>query len=354
MLIVVDTGLTTTKAAAVVAGHVRSVAFSSSVVRGLVGQQAGGVYCSGKTTASFQIFSVLAKEWGVFPLGAAGFRDRTNLKRRILIEHAMTKLAIEGKTEVILTQPAPIIFAEGEDQTERVRGDEAALLKLPVSAIDPSSGQPITSRWKLANTWPSVEAIWAIYDLAISSQAAALDDLGEFTRSKVAEGSIVAVVDIGATGTRVHYAEWTGELLPSLEIGRYVEIALGTDEAAAQIDRRLVERHGYRDVIDLPTLRTDPTIMVAGAPVDVSDLVAASIEATAASLLESGLAHLREEVERGQVSHVLFVGGGVRILGDAVMGQFPQAKVLVSDRPEQAAVRGLLKARTVPDGGGRS
>lgn len=354
MLIVIDTGLATTKAAALVGGQVRGVGFSSSVVRGLIGEQAGGVYCVGKTTTNFQIYSVLAKEWGVFSVGASNFREPTNSKRRILVEHAMTKLAVTGKTDVILTQPAPVIFAGGENLTDRVRDLEALMLRMPVSAIDPASGRPAPSRWKLSNMWPSVEAVWALYDLAISSPVAALNDLGEFTSSKVQAGSVVAVVDIGATGTRVHYAEWTGELLPSLEVGRYVEFAMGVEEVVAQIDRRLVERHGYRDVIDLPLLRTDPSIIVAGASINVGDLVQEAVEATATGLMESGLDQLREEVERGDVSHVLFIGGGARVLGEVVMGKFPKAQVLVSERPEQAAVRGLLKARTVPHGGGRS
>lgn len=352
MLIVIDTGLASTKAAALVGQTVRGVSFSSSVVRGLIGEQAGGVYCLGKTTNNFQIYSALAQDYGVFPVGAANFREPSNAKRRVLIEHAMTKLSVTGKTNVILTQPAPILFCGGEDQTNRVREAETSLLKMPVGTIDPASGRPASSKWKLHQATASVETVWAIYDLAIKSPATTQDDLVEFTEDRVRVGATVAVVDFGATGTRIHYVEWTGELLPTLVMSRYHEFGLGTEEAVSQIDQRLVERHGYRDVIDIPRLRTDPTILAAGTRVDVSDLVDESIREAVSLMRASGLDQLKGEVEAGEVDHVLFVGGGARIFGGIVAEQFPSGAVLDMENPEQAPVRGLLKARASNGGGG--
>jgi len=355
MLIVIDTGLASTKAAAMVGQAVRGVSFSSSVVRGLIGEQAGGVYCLGKTTNNFQIYSALAQDYGVFPVGAANFREPSNAKRRVLIEHAMAQLSVTGKTNVILTQPAPILFSGGDDQTSRVREAETSLLKMPVGTIDPASGRPVASKWKLHQATASVETAWAIYDLAITSPAAAQNDLVEFTEDRVRVGAVLAVVDFGATGTRVHYVEWTGELLPTLVVSRYHEFGLGTEEVVSQIDQRLVERHSYRDVIDVPQLRTDPTILVAGTRIDVSDLVDDAIRETASHMLAAGLDQLKGEVEAGEVDHVLFVGGGARVLGGIVADQLPSGAVLAVENPEQAPVRGLLKARASNgNGGGRS
>lgn len=356
MLIVIDTGLSTTKAAALIGSQLTTVSYPSSVVRGLVNEQGGGIYCIGRTTTNFQIYSVLERGHGLIAIAPVNFREPTNAKRRVLVEHAIAKLGVKGKTSIILTQPAPILFDGGEDQTARIRDAEGSLLKMAVSVIDPASGRPVPPSWKLQEVTASVEAVWGLYDLALGSGAAALDDLGEFTAARVRVGATVAVVDFGTTGTRVHYVEWTGELLPALVMSRYREMEVGTEVVVAQIEARFAERHRYRDVIDLLQLRTDPTILVAGTRVDVSDLVEASIQAAADQLLAAGLNQLKSEVASGQVDHVLFVGGGAHLFGSCLEGELPPDAILTADDPCLAPVRGLLKVQSVTTGnrGGRS
>ncbi|WP_273886453.1 hypothetical protein, partial [Serratia liquefaciens] len=75
-----------------------------------------------------------------------------------------------------------------------LREAEATLLKMAVSTIDMTSGRPTESVWKLSQVTASPEAVWGIYDLAITSSGAALDDLGEFSRTQVEIGATVAVV----------------------------------------------------------------------------------------------------------------------------------------------------------------
>lgn len=355
MLAVIDTGLVTTKAAAMVGSSILEASYPSSVVRGLVGEQAGGIYCIGKTPANFQFYSVLSQPYGLIPVSGQHFREPTSTQRRVLIEHALDKLGLKGKADVILTQPAPSLFAGGEDLTGRLREAEAALLKMPVSAIE-GSGRPSAPSWKLNQVTASVEAVWGLYDLAISSGAAAQDDLSEFTSNRVRVGATVAVVDFGATGTRVHYVEWTGELLPTLVMTRYHESTYGTEAVIAQIDARLIDRHGYRDVIDLPQLRTHPVIIVAGAKVDVADLVKDSVQAAADLILAAGFNQLREEVSSGAVDHVLCVGGGAHVFASLIADSVPADAILTATDPCMAPVRGLLKVRSVSlgTGGGRS
>lgn len=356
MLVVIDTGLATTKAAALIGTRMLDASYPSAVVRGLVSEQAGGVYCMGKTTANFQVYSALAQEQGLFAITQTNFRDPENAKRRVLVEHALAKLGARGKTSIILTQPAPLLFAGGENHTASLREAEASLLKMAVSIIEPDSGQPAAPAWKLNEVTAAVEAVWGLHDLALTPGGAALDNLGEFTRNRVKAGATVAVVDLGATGTRVHYVEWTGELLPDLVMSRYRECALGTEEVITQIDARLVERHGYRDVIDLPGLRTDPTLNLAGTRVDVSDLVQDGIKAAAARIMSAGLNQLHAEVASHEVDHVLFVGGGAHVLADLLADGLRPGSVLVAENPCMAPVRGLLKLRAASagSGGGRS
>ncbi|WP_299592543.1 hypothetical protein [uncultured Tateyamaria sp.] len=354
MLVVIDTGLATTKVATMDGNVVKADAFASAVVRGLIGRQAGGVYCLGQTTKNFQIYSVLACEYGVFPIRADGFRDPSNTFRRVLVEHAMNSLSVTGETSLILTQPAPLLFSGGEDQAATLGDVERSLLRMEIGSIDPSSGLPSASKWKLREVAASVETAWAIYDLAIYSPASAREDLERFTKDHVSVDAIVAIVDIGATGTRIHYVEWTGELLPTLVMSQYHESGCGTEELAAQIDRRFVETHGYRDVIDVPELCQDPTIFVAGARTDVSDLVDDAVSATVDHLNGECLDRLKAEVASGDVGHVLFVGGGAHTLGKAAAQDLPGHVVLKVDQPEQAGVRGLLKVRASNDRGGRS
>ena len=356
MLVVIDTGLATTKVAALVGNQMLGDSYPSAVVRGIVSEQAAGVYCIGKTTANFQIYSVLARKHGLFPTNPSSFRDPANARRRVLVEHAMAKIDIKGKTNVILTQPATALFSGGEDNTAKLREAEATLLKMAVSTIGMTSGRPVQSAWKLGQITTSPEAVWGIYDLAITSSEAALDDLGEFTRNHVEVGATIAVVDLGVTGTRVHYVEWTGEPLPTLEMSRYREFPIGVETVIAEIDARLVEQHGYRDVIDLPSLATDPTIIVAGARTDVAELIAGSARAVGVMLMNAGLDQLKAEIEAKTVDHVLFVGGGTHVLGGIVAEGLPADAVLSVADPSMAPVRGLLKARTASaaNGGGRS
>lgn len=356
MLVVIDTGLATTKVAGLIDGQLVWASYPSAVVRGIVHEQAAGVYCIGKSTANFQIYSVLAPEHGLFPTNPNSFRDPANARRRVLIEHAMARLDIKGKTNVILTQPAMDLFSGGGDNTAQLRDAEATLLKMAVSTIGMASGRPTPSVWKLGQVTTSPEAVWGIYDLAITSSGAALDDLGEFTRDHVEVGATVAVVDLGATGTRVHYVEWTGEPLPTLEMSRYREFPIGVETVTGEIDARLVELHGYRDVIDLPRLATDPTIIVAGARTDVAELVEGSARAVSVRLMNAGLDQLQAEFEAKSVDHVLFVGGGTHVLGGIVAENLPADAVLSVTDPCMAPVRGLLKARTASaaNGGGRS
>lgn len=133
-------------------------------LRGLASEQAGGVYCIGKTTANFQIYSVLADGDGVVATSpACGFRDPANPRRRVLLEHALSKAGIVGKANIILTQPATVIFRDGENHNDDLRDIEATLLRMSVSRIDPVSGRPIPAAWKLNQVTASVDAIWAIY-----------------------------------------------------------------------------------------------------------------------------------------------------------------------------------------------
>lgn len=356
MLIVIDTGLSTTKVAGLIGNRLLEASYPSIVVRGIVNEQAGGVYCIGKSPTNFQIYSVLAYEQGLFPTIPNSFRDPANARRRILVEHAMAKLGVKGKTNIILTQPAPWLFPGGEDKTGELREAEATLLKMAVSTIDMTSGRPTESVWKLSQVTASPEAVWGIYDLAITSSGAALDDLGEFSRTQVEIGATVAVVDFGATGTRVHYVEWTGEPLPTLEMSRYREFPLGVATVIDEIDARLVDRHRYRDVIDLPKLRHDPSIIVAGARTDVAELIEESARAVGDMLLDVGLDQLHGEVQAKTVDHVLFVGGGTYVLGGIVAENLPADAVLSVPDPCMAPARGLLKARTASatNGGGRS
>ncbi|MCX8500921.1 MAG: hypothetical protein ORO03_04425, partial [Alphaproteobacteria bacterium] len=136
MLVVIDTGVSTTKVAAMVNGSMVCFRYPSAVLRGIANEQAGGVYCIGKTTANFQIYSVLADGNGVISTSAQGFRDPANPRRRILLEHALAKVAIVGKTNIILTQPAHVIFRGGENHTDTLRDIEANLLRMSVSRID--------------------------------------------------------------------------------------------------------------------------------------------------------------------------------------------------------------------------
>lgn len=353
MLIVIDTGLATTKAAVMAGAEISAVSFSSSVVRGLIGEQAGGVYCIGKTTNNFQIFSALAQEHGVFPVGAGGFRDKTNGKRRVLIEHAMTLLGAMGQTNLILTQPALAIFNAGENQTDRIRLDEAELMKMPVCQLDPKTEKATAPKWKIGEVSVSVEAAWAVYDLAITTPADAETELRNFT-SEVGEGAVIAVVDIGATGSRIHYVEWTGELLPTLVMSRYTEFAIGSDEVVSQLDERLVARHKYHDVLDLPALVSTPVVQLAVGEVGISDLIEEATSVAASRLNVAGFSRLVDEVNSGEVARVLLVGGGSRVLGPSLEAQLDPSVILKVANPEQAGVRGLLKARASADGAGRS
>lgn len=356
MLIVIDTGLATTKIAGQVDGELSCLSYPSAVVRGIVNEQAAGVYCIGKSTANFQIYSVLAQTQGLFPTNPSSFRDPANARRRVLVEHAMAMLDIKGKANVILTQPATALFPGGDDNTAQLRAAEANLLKMAVSTIGMASGRPAPSAWKLGQVTAAVDAVWGIYDLAITSSGAAMDDLGEFTRDQVGIGATVAVVDLGATGTRVHYVEWTGEPVPDLAMSRYREFPIGVETVTAEIDARLVEQHGYRDVIDLPRLATDPSIIVAGVRTDISELIEGSARTVGDMLMKAGLDQLQGEVEAKTVDHVLCVGGGTHVLGGIVAEGLPADAVLSVVDPCMAPVRGLLKARTASaaNGGGRS
>lgn len=356
MLVVIDTGLATTKIAGQVGNKMLGASFPTSVVRGIVNEQAAGVYCIGKSTANFQIYSVLAQAHGLFSVNPNSFRDPTNSRRRVLVEHAMAVLGIKGKTSVILMQPATAFYSDGEDHSAQLGEAETSLLKMAVSTIAAASGRPAPSSWKLGSVAASPEAVWGIYDLAISSSEAAMDDLGEFTRDHVEVGATVAVVDLGATGTRVHYIEWTGQLLPTMDVKRYREFEFGVDAVLGEIDARLVEQHGYRDVIDLPKLAIDPSIIVAGVRTDLSELIDGSARAVGVMLQKAGLDQLQAEVEAKTVDHVLFVGGGAHVLGSIVAEGLPADVVLSVADPCMAPVLGLLKARTASaaNGGGRS
>ena len=354
MLVVIDTGVSSTKVAAMVNGSMVCFRYPSAVLRGIASDQAGGVYCIGKTTANFQIYSVLSSGDGVISTSPDGFRDPANPRRRVLLEHAVSQSGIVGKANLILTQPAHVIFRDGENHTDDLRDIEASLLRMSVSRIDPVSGRPISAAWKLNQVTASVEAIWAIYDLEGISGRAAQDTLGEFDPEFIEVGKTVAVVDIGTTNTRVHYVEWTGEAMPTLLTSRYREIPVGIEALIEQVDGLLVERHGFRDVIDLPQLRADPSIMVAGVRTDVSELVDDAVQTVAEELMSSGLDQLMSEVEAGTVDHILFVGGGAEVLGGIASKKMTPGVVLTVADPSLAPVRGLMKVRAVMAGGGRS
>lgn len=354
MLVVIDTGASTTKVAAMVNGAMICFRYPSAVLRGIASEQAGGVYCIGKTTANFQIYSVLADGDGVVATSLDGFRDPANPRRRVLLEHALSKAGIVGKANIILTQPATVIFRDGENHTDDLRDIEATLLRMSVSRIDPVSGRPIPAAWKLNQVTASVDAIWAIYDLEGLKSRAAKDSLGEFDQDLIEAGKIVAVVDIGAASTRVHYVEWTGEAMPTLHSSRYREISVGVEALIEQVDGLLVERHGFRDVIDLPQLRADPSIMVAGVRIDVAELVEEAVRTVDEELMASGLDQLIGEVEAGTVDHVLFVGGGAKVLGGIASEKLVPSIILSVKDPSLAPVRGLMKVRAALAGGGRS
>lgn len=354
MLVVIDTGVATTKVAAMVNGSMICFRYPSAVLRGLASEQAGGVYCIGKTTANFQIYSVLADGDGVISTSLDRFRDPANPRRRVLLEHAISQSGIVGKANLILTQPAPVIFRDGENHTDALRDIEANLLRMSVSRIDPVSGRPIPAAWRLNQVTASVEAIWAVYDLEGMPVGAAKDSHSEFDQDLIEVGKTVAVVDIGAATSRVHYVEWTGEAMPTLHSSRYREILVGVEALIEQVDGLLVERHGFRDVIDLPQLRADPSIMVAGVRTDVSELVDEAVRTVAEELMSSGLDQLMSEVEAGTVDHVLFVGGGAETLGGIASEKLAPGVILTVADPSLAPVRGLMKVRAALAGGGRS
>lgn len=355
MLIVVDTGRVTTKAAAMIDGEIAQVSFPSAAPRGLIHDNAAGVYSIGKPSAAFQIYSVLARTQGIIPVPELSYLAPDNHYRRVLIEHAMVRLGAKGATNIILTRPAPDLFPDGEDCTSERREGEAQLLKMVVATITAPSERPAPSPWKLGQVTVSPETVWAIYDLAISSMGAAKDDLAEFARNHVEVGATVAVVDFGAHETRVHYVEWTGEALPIMDLNRYRIVGIGTQHVADVIDGRFEVAHGYCDVIDLCRLFADPTITLAGVKTDVAELIGASAREVAGVMMKAGLDHLKAEVEAKTVDHVLMVGGGAHVLGGIVAEGLPADAVLAVADPCMAPVRGLLKARAASAGeGGRS
>jgi hypothetical protein len=354
MLIAIDTGLTTTKVATLSPDGITVAAFASTVVRGLVGEQGAGVYCTGRSQAAFQFYSVLSQECGLFPLSARGFRDPTSARRRVLVEHAMSVAKAAGKTALVFTQPVANYYRDGIDHHEAIEHDERTMMKMPVTTVDALSGRTVRATWAIKELAVSPESVWSIYDLAINDPSTARDDLAAFDHPQLGADAVIAIADFGATGTRVNFIEWSGDPVPTLLASRSREVSIGGAHVADELERRLIEAHGYRDVIDLVAMRSDPTVMIAGKRVDISAEIEASEKAVFEKLRVAEFEGLAAEVERGDVQAIMLVGGASHLFGAMAKELFPADRLLETPDPIYSPVRGLLKSRAaLKNGGGR-
>lgn len=354
MLVAIDTGLTTTKVAALTdGGELVTRRFPSSVARGLVGEQGAGVYCIGRTQPNFQLYSVLARAEGLFPIADRGFRESVNARRRVLIEHGVRSVGATGKIALVLTHPVADYYRDGVDNRGALEGIEQSLLKMQVAPVDPAAGRPVKSAWSAAEVTVSPESVWAVYDLAISSPATAQHDLAAFEGFGTGLGAVIAMVDFGSTGTRISCVEWTSEPVPTVLSSRSRQIPIGGAAVAEAVEQSLIDCLGYRDFVDLVALSADPAVAVSGERVDATAAIEEATRGVFDQILGAGLASLAEDVASGAVQFVLFVGGASHLLGRFAREALPPQAVLDSRDPSVAPVRGLLKARAALSGGGR-
>lgn len=142
--------------------------------------------------------------------------------------------------------------------------------------------------------------------------------------------------------------------MPTLHSSRYREIPVGVEALIEQVDGLSVERHGFRDVIDLPQLRDDPSIMVAGVRIDVAELVEEAVRTVDEELMVPGAGSAdRRGRGRHRRSRPL-VGGGAKVLGGIASEKLAPGIILSVEDPSLAPVRGLMKVRAALAGGGRS